>query len=488
MLGANLKICFAASEAVPLAKTGGLADVAGALPRELCRLGLDVRLFMPLYRQVTRSGLDLRPVESARKLLLVLGERSFGAVVWRASLPESELPVYLVDCPELFERPTIYTSDDDEGLRFAAFSRAVIETCQRLTWAPDIFHCHDWHTALIPPLLRTDYAWDALFAGAKTMLTVHNIGYQGIFPAEQQAELGLSNAGTALDPDELSGGRIGFLRTGLEQADLITTVSPTYAEEIQTAEYGMGLEAVLRRRRGDLVGILNGVDYDEWSPERDRFIPHRYSRSRPTPKSRNKGYLWDSLALAGDGSAPLIGIVSRLAEQKGFELCFGALPELMATYDLSLVVLGEGEARYVQFFRRLARRFPGRVGLRRGHDEELAHLIEAGADIFLMPSRYEPCGLNQMFSLRYGTIPVVRRTGGLADSVEPFDPLTGEGTGFVFDEFTPQALSRAMEQALETYRDGAAWRRLMSNAMSRDFSWKTQAGKYVELYERLIAR
>jgi starch synthase len=488
MFGANLKICFAASEAVPLAKTGGLADVAGALPQELFRLGLDVRLCMPLYRQVVRSGLDLRPMESARKLPLVLGDQTYSAEVWQAGLPESELPVYLIDCPELFDRPTLYTTDDDEGQRFAAFSRAVIETCQRLVWGPDIFHCHDWHTALIPTLLQTDYAWDALFAASKTILTVHNIGYQGIFPAKQLADLGLSSASAALDPDELSSGRVGFLRTGLEQADLITTVSPTYAAEIQTADYGMGLEAVLRRRRDDLVGILNGVDYDEWSPERDRFIPHRYSRSRPAPKIKNKRYLWESLSLAGDTNAPLIGIVSRLAGQKGFELCFNVLPELMAAHDLCLVVLGEGETRYVDFFRGLAARHPRRVALRRGHDEELAHLIEAGADIILMPSRYEPCGLNQMFSLRYGTIPIVRRTGGLADSVEPFDPLTGEGTGFVFDEFTPLALRGAMEQALRIYRDKAAWRRLMSNAMSRDFSWKAQAGKYVDLYERLVPR
>jgi starch synthase len=482
------KICFAASEAAPYAKTGGLADVAGALPRELRRQGLDVRLFLPLYAQVDRSRHALAREEAVREISIDLAGQTHVVSLWTTRAPDSDLPVHLVDCPRLFERGTLYTSDADEPQRFAVFSRAVIESCQRLAWAPDIFHCHDWHTALIPLFLKSLYSWDALFARSRTILTIHNIGYQGVFPATALDQLGLSGVSPAPDDEELRAGRFGFLRTGLEQADTITTVSPTYAREIQTPEYGMGLEKLLQKRSGELVGILNGVDYGEWSPERDRWIPHRYSRNRLAGKAKNKAYLLRALELDPEPQAPLLGIVSRLVQQKGFELCVPVLPALLETTDLRLVVLGLGEPAYEKFFEGLQRRHPRRARFTRGHDEELAHLIEAGADLFLMPSRYEPCGLNQMFSLRYGTIPVVRRTGGLADSVEPYEPATGGGTGFVFGPFKPEPLRAELERALETHRDRSAWSRLVANAMARDFSWKTQARRYVELYAGLIGR
>jgi len=477
-----LRICFAACEAVPLAKTGGLADVAGALPRELALRGLDARLFLPCHAQLDRTVFQDQKIRTIATIALELGGDRLVANLLGAALPGSGLPVYLIDCPEMFHRPTLYTDDADEGLRFAFFSRAVIESCQRLGWSPDIFHVHDWHTALIPVLLRSAYAWDALFERSRSILTIHNMGYQGIFAADDLSLLGLSDSEEMLDPDELADNRVGFLRSGITHADRVTTVSPTYAEEIRTAEYGMGLEEVLARRPDGVFGILNGVDYEQWSPERDCFIPHRYSRTRLEGKRKNKRYLLDSLQLAGEQGPPLIGIVSRLAYQKGFELCFTVLPDLLAETGLRLVVLGEGGRDYVEFFRSLSTRLPERVHFHRGYHEELAHLIEAGADMFLMPSRYEPCGLNQMFSLRYGTIPIVRRTGGLADSVQPFDATNGEGTGFLFTPFTPDALRDSIDEALACYTKTNDWSRLIDNAMRRDFSWTTQAVQYEALY------
>jgi len=483
-----LRICFAASEVAPFAKTGGLADVAAALPRQLHRLGHDVRVFLPLYAAIDRRSHGLEPVADVGDVAIRVGWRTSRFSLWRGQLPDSETPVYFVDCPEAYRRQGYYTSDPDEPWRFALLSSAVVAACQHLGFEPDLFHCNDWHTALLPLLLKTVYAWDRLVAPRPCLLTVHNIGYQGVFPARWVGELGLDAWPHLLDPDDLRAGRVNFLKTGVIHADLLTTVSPTYAHEIRTPQYGMGLEPYLEARRSRLVGILNGVDYDEWSPERDRYIPHRYSRKRLAGKVENKRYLLGQLGLSGDVKAPLAGIISRLVAQKGFELCVPVLPELLATTDLRLAVLGSGESATEQFFLWLQERFPGRVTFYRGYHDELAHLIEAGADLFLMPSRYEPCGLNQLFSLRYGTIPVVRATGGLADSVQPFDPRSGEGTGFVFEHFTPAGLRWAIDRALATYRDARLWRRLMTNAMARDYSWTRQTERYLELYRWLAAR
>jgi starch synthase len=486
-ISAPKKVLFTASEIAPLAKTGGLADVAAALPGHLRRLGWDVRPMMPLYSLVDREAHGCAPLDIPQPFAVPMGGRSYDVSLWTARLPGGP-EAYLVECPELYDRPAIYTDEADEPHRFALLSAAAIEACRRLDWAPDIFHCNDWHTSLIPALLDKAVDRAGFFCDSRSILTIHNIGYQGIFSADLLEELGLSGCRSLLDLNELEEDRIGFLRTGLANADAVTTVSPTYAEEIQTDEYGMGLEDVLRERRADLTGILNGVDYDEWSPERDGWIPHHYSRSRLEGKSKNKAYLLEWLGLTGEVDAPLLGIVSRLARQKGFELCYEVLPEQLRATDLRIVVLGEGEAEYEEFFSRLARSFPGRAFHHGGYSDELAHLIEAAADIFLMPSRYEPCGLNQMFSLRYGTIPIVRKTGGLADSVEHFDPESGEGTGFVFEHFTPEGLRWALELALSTYRNPEAWGQLMNNAMTRNFSWEVQARKYIDLYTEIIRR
>ena len=484
----SLKIGFAASEAAPWAKTGGLADVAGALPVQLRRLGHDARLFVPLHARSVTGDRPLEPLEPVRDVAVQLGWTSFTFSVQTARLPDTDLPVYLIDCPALFDRPEVYTGNEDEAQRFALFSRAIIETCQRLAWAPDVLHCNDWHTALVPLLLRTIYDWDKLFEPTRTLLTIHNIGYQGIFPSRWVGELGLDAWSHLLDQEDLGAGRLNFLRTGLIYANAISTVSPSYAREIQTDEYGMGLQHVLRARRDTLVGILNGVDYGQWSPERDSFIPHPFSAEDLTGKTRNKRHLLETLRLDGATGAPLAGIVSRLAPQKGFELCFDVLPEALSGRDLRLVALGAGERRYEEFFEGLQRRFPRQVCYHRGYSDELAHLIEAASDLFLMPSRYEPCGLNQMFGMRYGTLPIVRRTGGLADSVIPIDGASPKGTGFVFEHFTADGLRWALTRALDTWRDQALWQQLMRNAMRQNFSWEVQVEPYVELYRKLLTR
>jgi starch synthase len=481
-----LKICFAASEVAPFAKTGGLADVAAALPRQLHAQGHDVRVFLPLHGVIDAKRHGLQRVDFAQDVPLKLGWRTSTFSLWTAPLPGSDLRIYFIDCPELYYREAVYGSGPDEARRFAFLSSAVIASCQYMGWAVDLFHCNDWHTALIPLFLRTVYDWDSLFARSRTAVTIHNIGYQGVFPSAGLDELGLGDWSHLLDPHDLRSGRINFLKTGLIYADALTTVSPTYAREIQTHTYGMGLEELLRARQGRLVGILNGVDYDEWSPDKDRWIPHKFSRKRPAGKRRNKLHLLQQLQLPADPSPPLLGVISRFVPQKGFDLCFPVLPELLATSDLRLTVLGTGERHYEEFFQWLQHRFPTQVVYYRGYNNELAHLIDAGADTFLMPSRYEPCGLNQMFSLRYGTIPIVRRTGGLADSVTAYDPATGSGTGFVFEHFDQQGLHRALQLALHTYRDTARWRRLVSNAMASDYSWEKQAERYVELYRWLL--
>jgi starch synthase len=482
----NPSVCFIASEVAPLAKAGGLADVAAALCKYLHSSGTDVRLFMPFYSSIDRSGLEHHPVDYLQDLPLGVGPHSYRYSVYSARLPGSSLFLYLIDIPVLYSRSTLYTNDPDEHLRFLALTRAAIECCQRMGWSPDILHCNDWHTAFAPLLLRYLYGWDRRFARTRTVLTIHNIGYQGVFSAGQAADVGLGAHSTLLHQDDLRAGRVNPLKHGILYADAITTVSPTYAREICGSEYGMGLEGTLRARGGALTGILNGVDYDVWDPRTDAYLPTQYGPDELEVKAALKQEFLARMGLeAGPGTA-LLGLIARLTPQKGIDLLFGSLPELLATRDVCFVALGNGEARYEEFFTGLQRRYPKQVVFHRGYSEELSHWIEAASDLFLMPSRYEPCGLNQLYSLRYGTIPIVRRTGGLADSVIPYDPVTGNGTGFVFNDFDTPALAWAMRLALDLYPHRAAWTRLMRNAMAADFSWERQGALYVELYARLL--
>ncbi len=482
-------ICLLSSEVEPLSKTGGLADVAGALTRYLHGAGHEVRLFSPAYDLIDRAACSATPVPGLAEIPLTLGPHSYVFSVLRASLPQGA-SAYLIDCPELYARGSIYTSDPDEHLRFLVLTRAALAACQRLRFAPQIIHCNDWHTAFAPLFLRTLYATEPLFARARSVLTIHNIGYQGIFSATHVADLALPREAQALlYRPELTAGRINALRHGILYADAITTVSPTHAREICSDEYGMGLQDTLRTRaaQGAVSGILNGVDYDEWDPRRDRYLPLHYDPGRLEVKAQLKRQLLIRRGLTVPPVVPLAGVVSRLAMQKGIELMFDALPRLLDARALAVVVLGSGEPQYEQFFQRLEQRFGGRVSYERGYHDELAHWIEAASDMFLMPSRYEPCGLNQMYSLRYGTVPIVRRTGGLADSVEHYDPATGRGTGIVFNDFDAPAFEWALHTALDLYSQPQHWTRMVRNGMRCDFSWRHQGAQYLELYARLMA-
>ncbi len=482
-----MRIALAAAEATPFAKTGGLGDAVAGLTRYLAGDGHDARLFLPFYGAIDTHGRGFVPVDYAQGIELALGPHRYTFSLWTAPLPGGGPWVYFVHCPPLFDRPTIYTARPDEPLRFALLTRALLESCQRMGFAPDVLHAHDWHTALLPLYRRTHYQWDGLLARAGTLLTIHNIGYQGVFGGQAIAELDLTPHRELLPAEDVSAGRINFLRAGIVHADLLSTVSPRHAQEIQTPEYGSGLDGLLRRRAGSLTGILNGVD-DEWDPATDPHLPANYSRHDLAGKRVCKRDLVERLGMPYREATPVAGVVTRLTPQKGIDLFLEALPPLLARRDLQLVAVGSGEERYEAFFARLGRDFPRQVVAYRGYSNELAHRVEAGADLFLMPSRYEPCGLNQMYSLRYGTPPVVRATGGLADSVEPWDWVSQRGTGFAFEDYTAAGLVWAVESGLETFRHPDSWRRLQDNGMAEDFSWRVQGRRYVELYERLGAR
>lgn len=480
-----LKLCVLSSEIMPYAKTGGLADVAASLLQQLKRLGHDVRGFMPLYSSVRAAHPELQPVLGLQSVGITIGSTAYSYGVHTASFPHTVIGMYFIDCPAMFERPSLYTFDPDEHRRFLLFTRAVIETCQRLGFIPDIFHCNDWHTALLPLYIKTLYAALPTFAHVRSVLTIHNIGYQGIMPASAAADLGVANAEAYLDARDRAAGVINPLKTGIKFADVVTTVSPTYAREICETDLGMGMQETLAARVHGVIGILNGVDYVEWDPRHDPHLTAHFGPTDLQGKLINKKRLLETSGLS-HLETPLISMVTRLAEQKGLDLLIDALPKALAEREFSFLILGSGDERYADFFRYLAARFPGRVVFRAGYDEGLAHLIEAGSDMFLMPSRYEPCGLNQMYSLRYGTIPIVRRTGGLADSVQHFDPVTGEGTGCVFNDYDVPAVLWAIGTTLTWYSDRGAWHRLMQNAMAEDFSWDRQILQYERVYRDAI--
>jgi starch synthase len=483
----KLSICAIASEVVPLAKTGGLADVASALSRRLTAVGHDVRLFVPFYAQISRAKLDVTRVDTLQGLLIVAGSHEYRVDIWRARLPGSNTPVFLVESDALFARPKLYTNDPDEHLRFLVLTRAALECCRRMNFRPHIVHSHDWHAAAAPLWLRSNYRDDPVFAATKSVMTIHNIGYQGAFAADSVADLDLGADVYLLHQDDLKVGSINALKQGILHADAVTTVSPTYAREITTPQYGMGLQEALAARGSAVRGILNGVDYEEWDPRRDRYLPiHFDPQQLPLKAELKRNFLLRQSMVPVRGRVPLFGIVSRLTPQKGFDLLIDTLPRLLQNYDVRVAVVGNGDAVYEKFFAGLARKYRGRAWFFGGYDESLAHWIEGASDVFLMPSLYEPCGLNQMYSLRYGTIPVVRKTGGLADSVTHFDPATGVGTGIVFNDFDEPAMSWALDTAMTWFADRLLWERIVQNAMRCDFSWETQTNEYLKLFAELL--
>jgi starch synthase len=476
-----MHIAFAASECVPFSKTGGLADVVGALPRALADMGHEVSVYLPRYRQ-TRL-VDAKTV--VRSLTIPFDDKYRFCSVLEAGRT-GKIKFYFVDYPPYFDREALYggTAGDypDNAERFALFSRAVVEA-SKILGVPNIFHCHDWQSALIPVMLRTLYAEDPAFREVATVFTIHNMGYQGLFPPETLPLLMLPWELFTISKMEFFG-QVNFLKGALVHSDFVTTVSRKYSHEIQTTEYGFGLEGVLRNRAATVAGILNGVDYDEWSPEKDKFIVAKYSSQDLSEKAQCKKDLLNAFGIANpDAKVPVIGIVSRFAAQKGFDL-ISQIMDRLAREELIMVVLGSGDKPYEEMFQRLNRQFPNKIAAKIAFDNAMAHKIEAGADMFLMPSRYEPCGLNQIYSLKYGTVPIVRATGGLDDTIEPWDARSGKGTGFKFTEYTGEALLATIKQALLAYRDPSSWQTLMRNGMGRDFSWGASAREYGKVYER----
>jgi starch synthase len=462
------------SEAAPLAKTGGLADVAGALPSALRAFGDEAAVLIPRYGSIDLK--DLRLVLD--HLTIHLGATPYDVSVYQAP---AEFPFYLLDCPPLYGREGLYGESGvdypDNHIRFAVFCRGAIAVARTL-FKTAIFHCHDWQAGLVPAYLRTTFATDPTFLGVKTLFTIHNLGYQGLFSKTVLPELGLDPS--LFGPDGLEFfGSVSYIKGGIALADALNTVSPTYAREIQTPEYGFGLDGALRARAGALTGILNGVDYREWNPATDPLIPARYSAEDLSGKRVCKERLLAEAGLPREAvDRPLIGMVSRLTRQKGAGLLTDIGAQLAAE-DAYLVALGNGDLEYEEFFQNMAAELPGRVAVHIGFDNGLAHRIEAGADMFLMPSRYEPCGLSQIYSLKYGTVPVVRATGGLDDTIEA-------GTGFKFQEYTGTALREALREAVRAYANGPAWRETMLCGMAKDFSWTKSAGAYSALYRRLL--
>jgi starch synthase len=482
--GTVRRVLFIGSEALPFSKTGGLADVLGALPSAVARVGWEVTLVTPRYRGVNAGTL-------VGQFPLSVGGEKREVAFYEAPL-EGGARAILVDCPDLFDREALYSVENvdyaDNARRFAFLVRAALEFAGR-GWVPSVVHAHDWQAALAPVYLRTLYAAHPTLGGTASVLTIHNLAYQGLFGSDWLPRLDLAPDFLSVDRLEFWG-RISLLKGGINDADLLTTVSRKYAEEIQTPTLGFGFDGILRRRSADLVGILNGIDTASWDPGHDRFLPEPFSARNLSGKRAAKRELLARYGLpTGNGAMarPLVGLISRMVDQKGFDLLAsiaGELPQL----DACFVVLGTGEARYQDLWTALAARYPDRIGARIGFDEGLAHLVEGGADLFLMPSQFEPCGLNQMYSLRYGTVPIVRRVGGLADTVRDFTPRSLRSNGFVFDDYTSEALLATLRRALAVFPDRRRWRALQIAGMGLDYSWDRAAREYVTIYERAVAR
>lgn len=482
-----MHIVFAASECVPFAKTGGLADVVGALPQELARLGHTVTVYVPYYRQVAAKVPEKKFAIRSLTIPFEYYNRFAGIVDGGV---RDGVQYYFVDCPELFDREELYGTQAGEYMdnweRFGLFSRAVLEAVKQLG-VPDVFHVHDWQSSMLPVYLRTTYGFDPVLRRVGTVLTIHNAGYQTYYPPQTTEKLLLPWDTFTMDRLEHFD-TLNFLKGGIVFSDVITTVSRRYAKEIQTPEFGFTLDGVLVRRSADLRGIVNGVDYVDWDPARDRYIAAHYTAEKLDGKRKCRKDLLHAFGMSQVADeTPVLSIVSRFATQKGFDLLADSAERLLA-HDVVLLVLGTGEPYYERLFAEIAARFPGKVMVKVGYDNALAHKMEAGGDIFLMPSRYEPCGLNQIYSMRYGTVPVVHATGGLDDTVESWNAATKTGTGFKFRRYTPEALVQSVEEALRVFADKDAWQTLMRNGMGQDFSWKKPAKEYEALYNEVARR
>lgn len=477
-----MKIILAASEAMPFIKTGGLADVTGALYREYRKLGIEAWLMLPLYRGIKEN---FALTDTGLSINVPLGDRQLYCKLW--SYDER---VYFIENDVFFDRTepygTAHGDYPDNAARFIFLSKAILEACMTVGLQPDVLHCNDWQTGLVPLYLKTIYN-NVFFNRTATIMTIHNLGYQGVFDI---SEFYLTDLGWEwFKPEGVEFyGKVNFLKAGLIAADIITTVSNTYASEILTIEHGYGLEGVLKNRLPDLYGVINGIAYEEWSPFTDTFIAKGYSSSDMTGKALCKKKLMEDCSLlSGKDAPPLIAVVGRLSTQKGLDILINSVEEMLLM-GARLVVLGKGDQPFQLALEALAEKYKGNVFIEIGYNEAFAHRIYAGSDIFLMPSRYEPCGLGQLIAMRYGTIPVARKTGGLADTVIDYVPLSGNGTGFLFDDYSASALKECLRSALCVYADKKRWSRLVANAMKMDFSWKNSAGRYIELYGKAMQK
>lgn len=473
-----MNLLIVSSEASPFAKTGGLGDVIGNLMNGLLRERIDAKLIMPLYQKI-KENFNLK--DTGLKIKIVLGNKGYQGKMF--SFGDK---VSFLRCEDFFERQELYGTKDgdyvDNAQRFIFFSKAVIEACKAINFIPSVIHCNDWQTGLIPLYIKTIYKRH--FSRTATIFTIHNLGYQGIFLPSIMSLTGLPLE--VFNPEFIEFyGRVNFLKAGIVSSDAITTVSMSYAKEILTPEYGFGLDGVLRKRSSQLTGILNGIDYTEWNPSKDNFISCNYSKKALSGKSVCKSELMRECKLKG--KRPLLAMVGRLSSQKGIDIFISALQELIIE-GVNIVILGKGDGPFEKELERLTKKYPSNISLHLSYDSALAHRIYAGSDILLMPSRYEPCGLSQMIALRYGTIPVARKTGGIADTVDDYNHLNEVGTGFLFTDYTSSALRQCLMRALCVYQDKEKWKRLMLSGMGKDFSWKSSINKYIRLYEATVKR
>lgn len=476
-----LKILFVAAEAVPFAKTGGLADVAGSLPKELRAQGVDMRVVMPKYSDIP---------ETYTKQMQLLHNTTVD-VGWRKQycgieyLEHNTVPTYFIDNEQYFKRPGLYGYDDDAE-RFAFFSRAVLDMLPQIDFIPDVIHCNDWHTGLVSVFLKTQHAQDEQYQNIRTIYTIHNLKYQGVFPKEVMPDILGIDWNIYNNGDLEFFGAVNFMKGGIIYSDHITTVSETYAKEIQYEYFGEKLEGLLKSRGQEVTGVINGIDYDEYNPSADPhiFVPYD-SSSVVNNKKRNKEKLQEQLGLPVRRDIPMLGIVTRFVTAKGLDLISHVIDEILYNEDIQLVVLGTGEREYEDLFRTLAWRYPTKVSANITFNNELAHRIYAASDIFVMPSQYEPCGIGQLIALHYGTIPVVRETGGLKDTVQPYNKYEKIGNGFTFVDYNAHELLFAIKRALGFYNDTFIWQNIVENAMGSDYSWKQSAERYRELYTRL---
>lgn len=483
----KMKVLLVTAEAYPFAKVGGLADVAGSLPEPLTERDIDVRVILPLYDKIDREKFDIG--YCGVEMQVPMGDENVNGKLWASQFPGTKIPVYFVECEKYFGRPGIYTDPEtgeaypDDGERFVFFSKAVLQAVKHLGWEPDVFHCNDYQTGIIPALVKlTDPENKAGF-----LYSIHNLAYQGRFESDIIELIGIGQDKFYPMGDFEFHGKVNFMKIGIIYSDIINTVSPTYAEEIQSSpEFGYGLEGVLSSRSDRLYGILNGIDQKVWNPELDPHIPANYTKEDKTGKRVCKLELLEEVGLPKDGDTPVLGVISRLADQKGFDILLPILDDILKE-DVMFVLLGTGKKEYEAALKAASIKYPKKMAAVIDFKGPLAHRIEAGVDMFMMPSLYEPCGLNQMYSMAYGTVPIVRKTGGLADTVKPADLEKDTGTGFVFEDYSSAELLKAVKRALKAFEDKEGWERLMDRDMDFDSSWGASADKYISVYRQAVS-